>query len=79
MKRLSAYEIRMVEKGDLLISAYSVVRYKDDRRKVHRELRSCSVYNPETQCFEKTFGLCVGDDWPNVGVQESMGNGYVSC
>ncbi|MCI5120007.1 MAG: hypothetical protein D3908_02210 [Candidatus Electrothrix sp. AUS4] len=79
MKRLSAYEIKMVEKGELLISAYSVVRYKDDRRKIHRELRSCSVYNPETQCFEKTFGLCVGDDWPNIGVQQPMNNSYVSC
>ncbi|XCN73201.1 MAG: hypothetical protein Q3M24_00100 [Candidatus Electrothrix aestuarii] len=79
MKRLSAYEIRMVEKGELLISAYSVVRYKDDRRKVHRELRSCSVYNPETHCFEKTFGLCVGEDWPTIGVQQPMSSGYVSC
>ena len=79
MKRLSAYEIRMVKKGELVLSAYSVVRYKNDRRKVHRELRACSVYNPDTQCFEKTFGLCAGEDWPNIEIQQPVNNSYASC
>ena len=79
VKRLSAYEIRMIEKGELALSAYSVVHYKDNRCKIHRELRACSVYNPDTRCFEKTFGLCAGEDWPNVGVQQPMSSGYASC
>ncbi|CAK8718847.1 hypothetical protein H206_00344 [Candidatus Electrothrix aarhusensis] len=79
IKRLTDYEIKMIEKGELALSAYSVVRYKDERRKVHRELRTCSVYNPKTQCFEKTFGLCVGEDWPHVGVNQPLSTNYVSC
>ena len=36
MKRLTDSEIKMVEKGKLVLSAYSVLRYKDERRKIHR-------------------------------------------
>ncbi|MDU9049470.1 MAG: hypothetical protein Q3M30_11500 [Candidatus Electrothrix sp. Rat3] len=79
MKRLTEYEIKMIEKGELALSAYSVIRYKDESRKVHRELRTCSVYNPNTQCFEKTFGLCVGEDWPHVGVNQPFSTNYVNC
>ena len=79
MKRLTDNEIRMVEKGKLVLSAYSVIRYKDERRKIHRELRTCSVYHPKEQCFEKTFGLCVGDDWPHVGVNQPLSTNYVKC
>ena len=79
MKRLSAYEINIIEKGNMVLSAYSVVRYEDERRKIHRELRTCSIYDPKTQCFEKTFGFCAGEDWPNVGVQQPMSSGYASC
>ena len=79
MKRLTDAELRMVEKGELVLSAYSVIRYKDERRKIHRELRACSVYNPKAQCFEKTFGLCVGEDWPHVGVNQPLSTNYVNC
>ncbi|MCI5141008.1 MAG: hypothetical protein D3909_04630 [Candidatus Electrothrix sp. ATG1] len=79
MTRLSANEIRMIERGKLILSAYSVVSYKDERRKIHRELRACSVYNPKTQCFEKTFGTCVGEDWPNTGVNQPIPTNYASC
>ena len=79
MKRLTEYEIKMIEKGELALSAYSVVRYKDERRKIHRELRACSVYNPNTQCFEKTFGLCVGEDWSHVEVNQQLSTDYVNC
>ncbi|MCW5207217.1 hypothetical protein VU10_02235 [Desulfobulbus sp. US1] len=79
MKRLTEYEIRMVEKGKLILSAYSVIRYKDERRKIHRELRACSVYNPKAQCFEKTFGLWGGEDWSHVGVNQPFSTNYVNC
>ncbi len=79
IKRLTDYELKMIEKGELALSTYSVVRYKDERRKVHRELRTCSVYNPKTQCFEKTFGLCVGEDWPHIGVNQPLSTNYVNC
>ncbi|MCI5125153.1 MAG: hypothetical protein D3925_11930 [Candidatus Electrothrix sp. AR5] len=79
MKRLTDSELRMVEKGKLVLSAYSVIRYKDERRKIHRELRACSVYNPQLQCFEKTFGLCVGEGWPRVGVNHPLSTNHVSC
>jgi hypothetical protein len=79
MTRLTEYEIKMIEKGELALSAYSVIRYKDERRKIHRELRTCSVYNPTAQCFEKTFGLCVGEDWPHVGVNQPLSTNYVNC
>ncbi|MCI5218884.1 MAG: hypothetical protein D3914_06780 [Candidatus Electrothrix sp. LOE2] len=79
MKRLTEYEIRMIEQGELALSAYSVIRYKDERQKIQRELRTCSVYNPDTQCFEKTFCLCVGEGWPNNGVNLPVSANYVRC
>ena len=79
IKRLTDSEIKMVEKGKLVLSASSVIRYKDERRKIHRELRACSVYNPTLQCFEKTFGLCAGEDWPHVGVNQPLPTNYVKC
>ncbi|MGB5686431.1 MAG: hypothetical protein WBM35_11500 [Candidatus Electrothrix sp.] len=79
MKSLTDSEIEMVEKGKLVLSAYSVIRYKDEHRKIQRELRACSVYNPKLQCFEKTFGLCAGEDWPHVGVNQPLPKNYVNC
>jgi hypothetical protein len=79
VKEVTAREISMIEQGELILSAYSIIRYKDEKRKVQRELRTCSVYNPQVQCFEKTFGLCVGEDWPNVGVNQPISKNYVSC
>ena len=79
IKRLNAYDVNMIEKGDMMLSAYSVVRYEDGRRKIHRELRTCSVYNPRTQCFEKTFGFCAGEDWPNTGVSQPLARNWASC
>ncbi len=79
MRKMTADEIRMIEQGDLVLSAYSIIRYKNEQRKVQRELRTCSVYNPETKYFEKTFGLCVGEDWPHVGVNQPISTSYASC
>ena len=79
MRKMTADEISMIEQGDLVLSAYSIIRYKNEQRKVQRELRTCSVYNPETKCFEKTFGLCVGEDWPHVGVNQPISTNYASC
>ncbi len=79
MREMTAEEISMIEQGELILSAYSIIRYKNEQRKVQRELRTCSVYNPQTECFEKTFGLCVGEDWPNVGVNQPISTSYASC
>jgi hypothetical protein len=79
MRKMTDREIRMIEQGELTLSAYSIIRYKNEQRKVQRELRTCSVYNPQTQCFEKTFGLCVGEDWPHVGVNQPIATNYASC
>ncbi|WP_339136974.1 MAG: hypothetical protein WGN25_03425 [Candidatus Electrothrix sp. GW3-4] len=79
MKRFAADEMNKVEKGELILSASSIIRYKDERRKVHRELRVWSVYNPKTQCFEKTFGLWGGEDGLDIGVNQPVSSNYVSC
>ncbi|WP_446011191.1 hypothetical protein [Candidatus Electrothrix sp.] len=79
MRKMTADEIRMIEQGDLILSAYSIIRYKNEQRKVQRELRTCSVYDPQAKCFEKTFCLCVGEDWPHVGVNQPIATNYASC
>ena len=76
---ITASEIKEIEQGDLFLSAYSLVRYKNEQRKVQRELRTCSVYNPKTKYFEKTFCTCVGEDWPYTGVNQPISNNYVNC
>ena len=78
-RRMSAQEINMIEKGTTILSAYTVVYYKDEKRKKPRELRVCSVYDPKTQCFEKTFGFCAGEDWPNTGVSQPLTRKYAGC
>ena len=78
-REMTADEIKMIEQGELVLSAYSIIRYKNEKRTVQRELRTCSVYNPTTRFFEKTFGQCVGEDWPHVGVNQPVSGHYASC
>ncbi|MCI5148774.1 MAG: hypothetical protein D3916_05180 [Candidatus Electrothrix sp. MAN1_4] len=78
-REMTADEIKRIEQGDLVLSAYSIIRYKNEKRTVQRELRTCSVYNPTSKCFEKTFGQCVGEDWPHVGVNQPISRRYATC
>jgi hypothetical protein len=78
-REMTADEITMIEQGDLLLSAYSIIRYKNEKRTIQRELRTCSIYNPTTKCFEKTFCQCVGEDWPHVGVNQPISTSYARC
>ncbi|MCI5192773.1 MAG: hypothetical protein D3915_06545 [Candidatus Electrothrix sp. AU1_5] len=78
-KIITASEMKKIEQGELFLSAYSLVRYKNEQCKVQRELRTCSVYNPKTQYFEKTFCTCVEENWPYAGVNQPISHNYVNC
>ncbi|MCI5222055.1 MAG: hypothetical protein D3924_05135 [Candidatus Electrothrix sp. AR4] len=62
MRLLTADEIKKIVQGDLIVSAYSVIRYEDELHETNKELRSCDTYSAETKNFEKNLCFCIRDD-----------------
>ncbi|MCI5221413.1 MAG: hypothetical protein D3924_01700 [Candidatus Electrothrix sp. AR4] len=59
-KSVTKKEIKRINKEELFIYVYSVIRYKDEFRKIKKELRMCNLYDPKSKSLRKNLSFFKG-------------------